>query len=265
MIVTSEQTIMRIVRGVRVVVVCAAGSILAACSGDKSTSPSTQSVSLTQALSEMSRPELGTLSGMATGVAVPGFPALMPSDCAYQPSTQSFACATVTVSGLTIVRSYALLALGGATQSQYDPASTDGVRTSTHAKGTITGPVSTFTIDDQRDLILTGLLSTTHVLNGSSVTHVDGAITANSSTSIPISSTITTTIANLTLSPGTKYPTSGTITTDITDQAASFSHNTTHMVATFNGSSTLSVTISSGSGTLRCSIDLSGVTKSSCS
>lgn len=254
---------MRIVRGVRVVVALAAGSILAACSGDKSTSPSTQSVSLTQALGEMSRPELGALSGMATGVSVPAFPALVPSDCAYQPSTQSFACAPLTVSGLTIARSYALLSLGGATQSQYDPASTDGVRMSTRAKGTITGPISTLTIDDQRDLVLTGLLSSTHVLNGSSVTHMGGAITA-SGTSIPISSTITTTIANLTLPTGTKYPTSGTITTDVTDQTASFSQDAMHMVATFNGGSTLSVTISIGLETLRCSIDLSGTAKSSC-
>jgi hypothetical protein len=170
----------------------------------------------------------------------------------------------VTVSGLTITRSYALLALGGATQSQYDPASTDGVRTSTHAKGAITGPISTFTIDDQRDLVLTGLLSSTHVLNGSSVTRMNGAFTAANGTSLPISSTVTTTIANLTLPTGAKYPTSGTITTDVTDQTASLSLGGMHMVATFNGSGTLSVTMSIGLKTLQCSIDLSDTAKSSC-
>jgi hypothetical protein len=254
---------MRPVRRVRVVATITAGLILAACSGDKSTSPSTSSVSLTQALSEMSRPELGALGTMAMGTSVPIGPALVPSDCAYQSSVQSFTCAPVTVGGVTLTRSYALLTLGGATQSQYDPTSTDGVRTNTHAKGTLTGSGSTLTIDDQRELVLTGLLSSTHVFNGTSVTHLDGTL-AGTGTPISTSSTITTTIANLTLPTGAKYPTSGTITTDVTEPFAALPQYTTHIVATFDGSSTLSVTVTSRIGTTRCSIDLSGTAKPSC-
>jgi hypothetical protein len=255
---------MRVVRDIPIVVAFAAGSILAACSGDKSTGPATApSVSLTQALSEMSLPELSTLSTMAIGTSVPVSPALVPSDCAYQSGTQSFTCAPVTVGGLTTTRSYALFALGGAPQSQYDPASTDGVRTNTETKGTLAAATSTFTIDDQRVLMLTGLLSSTHVLNGSSVTHVSGT-TTGSGTPIVMNSTIITTIAGLTLPTGAKYPTSGTITTDLTGQAASLPQYTTHMVATFNGTSTLSIAISGFGGTVRCNVDLSGTAPPSC-
>jgi hypothetical protein len=254
---------MRPARRVRVAAAITAGSILAACSGDKSTSPSTSSVSLTQALSEMSRPELGALGTIAIGTSVPVGPTLVPSDCAYQSSAQTFTCAPVTVGGVSVTRSYALLTLGGAPQSQYDPTSTDGVRTNTHVKGTLTESGSTFTIDDQRELVLTGLLSSTHVLNGTSVTHVDGTL-AGTGTPVSSSSTVTTKIANLTLPTGAKYPTSGTITTDVAEQFASLPQYTMHIVATFDGSSTLSVAMTSGIGTTRCSIDLSGTAKPSC-
>src|SRR5438270_3824763 len=128
---------MRIIHRIRVAAVIAVGSILAACSGDKSTGPSpSSSATLGQALSEMSLPQLSAL-GASLVAPVPALPALSPSGCTYDPSSQSFACGVVTLNGLTLSSSYALLALGGAPQSQFDPSTTDGVRTRTHLAGTI--------------------------------------------------------------------------------------------------------------------------------
>lgn len=259
---------MSLAHRIRVAAALAAGSTFAACNGDNSTGPldtgaAIPSAVLTQALSEMSRPELVAFGAMAIAAPVPSLPALSPSACAYDASTQHFACGSVTVSGLSLTRSYALLTAGGATQSRYDAATTDGVLTDSRLMGTITTPGSTFSIDDQRQLVLTGLLSSTHVLNGSSITHVDGAVTSGGMP-ISVSSTIKVTIADVTLPAGAKYPASGTITADATQQVASLRPQATHMVATFNGSSTLSITITGGPAIARCTVDLASAVIPSC-
>lgn len=256
---------MRFSYRVRLAALLAAGSTLAACRGDSGTGPSDvgPSVSLTQALMDMSRPEVGVLGSMAVLAPIPSLPVISPSGCSYAPSTQRFECGAITVSGLTLTRSYALLAADGTTQSRFDPATTDGVRTQSRATGTITSPGSVFTIDDRRELVMTGLRAPIRLLNGSAVTRIDGTVTG-AGTPIPLSNTITTTIANLAIPAGSGYPSGGTITVDVAEQVASFPAHTTHIVATFNGTSTLAVTVSGGPAIVRCTLDLSGAKPSSC-
>jgi hypothetical protein len=248
---------MRIIRRIRVAAI-AVGSILAACSGDKSTGPSPSSSALLgQALSEMSLPQLNIL-GVRLVAPVADFPSLSPSDCTYDPSSQSFACGAKTLNGFTLTSSYALLALGGATQSQFDPSTTDGVRTRTHLAGTVAMPTGTITIDDQRELVLTGLLSSTHVINGTGVTHTVGTVNAGA-TPIPMSSTLTTSVVGLTIPNGARYPTAGTMTADVTRQLSTFPIHVTHFVAVFDGTSTISITVSGDGGPVfRCAVDLAG-------
>lgn len=255
---------MSIARRTRIAAVLTAGSILTACNGDRSTGPSEMSsASLSQVLSEMSRPELSAFSA-SMAAPMPIIPTLSPSACAYDQSRQSFSCGTVTVRGLDITSSYALLALGGTLQSRYDPATTDGVRTASRVAGTITSPGSTLRIDDQRELTLTGLLSSAPVLNGTSLTRAEGTI-GTGATAIPVSRTVTTRVVNLTIPVGAKYPTSGTLTVDITEQAGAFPTHTTHIAAAFDGTSMLSITASTDGGrTTQCSVSMAGTVMPTC-
>lgn len=241
------------------------GIVLAGCGGDRGTAPPpSPSVTLDQAIGEMDRPEFSLIGG---GVVVGSRSAsFAPSDCSYDPATQAFTCPTLTTpSGLTVARSYALLASDGTRQSRYDPASTDGVWTYTHITGTARTTTSLITSDDERQLTVTGLLSSVHVINGSSVSRFDATSTIGGITT-PSHIVSTTTIANVTIPVGARFPTSGTMTSDVVSDMPYLGHAvTTHMVATFDGTNILSIVISGeGITASRCTVDLSDLTKSTC-
>lgn len=235
----------------------AVGALLSACSSDSSVAPNRQPADLSQVLNEMALPSLSGATSLA-GAPVAGLPAVTPSSCTYSASTQSFACATVTVSGLTITQSFTLLDASGRPQSTFDAATTASVHLKSTIVGTITSDGTSMAIDQAQDLTLSGLLTGIHTLDGTSTTKLDGTVKSGS-TSVATTNTVTTTISKLVMPTDTaganSYPSSGTITVDVETLDNGFSA-TVHVQVTFNGTSKVGVVISSGLFTQHCIMDL---------
>src|SRR3954452_8560632 len=87
-------------------------ALAGACGSDSSTGPSSQPVTLDQAPAELSSPAL-TATPASWDAAGPALPAFVSSRCAYQASSQSFACTPVVASGVTVTQSFTLLDASG--------------------------------------------------------------------------------------------------------------------------------------------------------
>jgi hypothetical protein len=186
-------------------------------------------------------------------------PSSSASSCAFSATDQRFDCAPVTVNGLTITRSYALLDASGHSLSIANPAAIAAIHSITDIKGTLAGTGTTgtsMTIDRHEDATLTDLLATTHVLNGTATQKLDFAASG-----LTFSSNETSTTANLRLpqpTATTHWPLGGTITTDRTMTVSGLAGTTTsHEVLTFDGTSVMTLTRTSGSVTMTCKFDLS--------
>lgn len=236
----------------------ALGAIISACSSDSSVAPNRQPASLDQAWREMTLPLL-TGAGSLSGIPAPSIAATLPSSCSYSASTQSFACPSVTVSGLTITRSYTLLDASGRSQPAFDAATTASVRAKTTTVGTINSEGTSLTIDQTQELTLSGLLTGTHTLDGTSTAQVTGTVKSGLITST-VASAVTTSIVKLVVSSAaagaTAYPASGTITVDVVTTTDNALSTTVHFQMTFNGTSKVSVVISSALATTHCTLDL---------
>jgi hypothetical protein len=244
---------MNAIRQFRVVVLVLVSAIVSACGSDSSVAPDRRPADLGEVLTEMSLPSF-------TGAIVPELSmmpsasTLTPSSCSYSGTSQSFVCPVVTVSGLTLTRSFTLLTASGTPQSQFDPTATAAVRTSSTMAGTIASDGITFTLDGHEELTLSGLLTGIHVLNGTSVMNMHGT---DASSSGPFAMSITTTIDKLVLpaTPADKWPKSGSILMDLTDNFDGTSM-TMHMQMTFNGTSKVLAVMTSDGFTTRCTVDL---------
>jgi hypothetical protein len=250
----------------------ALAAIVVGCSTDSSLGPSTnQAMTLSQILSEMSLPALSGVASTLSPAAAASAATPVPSTCSYSTSSQSFICPTaVMANGLTVTQSYTLLDASGKPQSQFDPGTTAAVRTKMSAAGTVTftGSTSgTLTIDQQEDMTFSGLLTSTHVLNGLGTVHMSGAISTGTTTT-PANSTTTLTMTNLVLPPmngdAIAWPTSGTLTEDITSVDAGPLAVSTHLTMTFNGTSQVAVVITMGTITQRCTIDMAKTSALAC-
>ena len=259
------------------------GSLLAAmvaiagCRSSDATDPSSGSLDLSALISEMGVGS-GNVSGSVGvgGFVVPSSP-IVPSSCQYSASTQGFTCATLTSNGLTFNASFFLLDAAGHFQSEPDAATTNAIRTVSDLSGTVKldqgGSSGSMTLASHQDQTLSGLLADAHVLNGTTTTHSDIALTAP--TAMHAVSDSKSVSANVTLpkaGASNHWPTSGTMTTDATSTSQFGSQSvtgTTHSVLTFNGSSSVTVTttITSGSSsvTTTCKIDLAGGSVPFCS
>jgi hypothetical protein len=255
------------------VAVVALATIVVACSSDSPVAPSaSQATTLSQVLSEMTLPALSGVASTLSSAPVTSAATPVPSTCSYSASSQSFSCPTVAMAnGLTVTQSYTLLDASGKPQSQFDPGTTAAVRTKMSAAGTVTltGSTSgTLTIDQQQDMTFSGLLTSTHVLNGLGTVHMSGAISTGTTTT-PANSTTTMTTTNLVLPPmngdAIAWPTSGTLTEDMTNvDAGSPVVVSTHLTMTFNGTSQVAVVITIGTNTQRCTIDMAKTSALAC-
>ena len=234
----------------------ALATLATACGSDSSTAPSSQAVTLEQALAELSSPVLSD----ATAAFLPGtpaLPALALSRCTYQASTQSFACTPVVSSGLTVTQSFTLLDGSGAPQSAFDKGSTSAVRANTVVAGTLQDGPDQVTVDGQQELTLSGLRTATHTLDGTSTMHL-----ASADSGFTSEITVNTTIAGLKLPPLTAdgaraWPAAGTITTEISESFGGDTPDVLQIKITFNGTSKVTVTMTvPGSGAATCTIDL---------
>ena len=250
----------------------ALAAIMVGCSTDSSLGPSTnQTMTLSQLLSQMNLSALSGVTSTLSPAAAASAATPVPSTCSYSASSQSFICPTVVMAnGLTVTQSYTLLDASGKPQSQFDPGTTAAVRTKMSAAGTLTltGSTSgTLTIDQQQDMTFSGLLTSTHVLNGLSTVHMSGAISTGTTTT-PTNSTLTMTTTNLVLPPvngdAIAWPTSGTLTEDMTNGDAGSPALSTHLTMTFNGTSQVAVVITIGTTTQRCTIDMAKTSALAC-
>ena len=260
--------------------VAASALAMAGCRSSDSTGPSSgNTLDLSSLISEMGAASLGAGASTAGvvgigGFAVPTMPPVVPSSCQYSASVQGFTCAAFTSNGITVNTTLFLLDAAGHFQSQPDAATTAAIRTVTDLQGTMkldqSGTGTSVTLSSHQDLTLSGLLTDTHIMNGSSTSHSDVVLSGQSALhGVTDTKTVTT---NLTMPKSSRWPTSGTVTTDATtsSQLGSVSvAGTTHSVLTFNGSSVVTVitTITAGSSpfSTTCKIDLSGASAPVCS
>lgn len=230
----------------RLALAAAAALLAGACSD--ATAPA-RSTDLPTALAELS---LGNVlpPSMSVGAQLP---ALSPSaSCPYDAARQLFACAPVTVNGVTVTQGYTLLTASGTPQAAFDAASTAAIRSDMTAAGLRRDATDSLAIDARQSLTLSGLLTGRHVLDGTQNAHLKGT-----SAGVPLDETMVTTIAGL-LPPanGARYPGGGTVTTTITDASTSSGSFTVIMTIVFNGTSKVDVTISGGSFSTHCIVDL---------
>jgi hypothetical protein len=262
-----------------------ATALVAGCHSDSPSGPATQqqnTIDLATIFSEMAVGRVNSVPGASSIIAVPsiaGVPVLAPAGCPYSASTQSFICPTVTSGGLTWDISYFLYDAAGHAQSQADAGTTAAVRTVVDTKGTTSPPPAngisaTVVLSDHSDLTMSGLLTTTHKLNGNGTSHYD--MTLSGAASLHAVIDMTTATNNVVLpvqSDATTpaWPSSGTITTD-TKSVTTIGNvgavtTTSHAVITFNGTSTATIvyTTSLSSTITTCKVDLTGKTTPVCS
>jgi hypothetical protein len=240
----------------RVILALALAIFSAACGSDSSTAPNVQPVTLDQALSELSTPALSATAASfdATG---PALPALAASRCAYQASSQSFACTPIVANGVTVTQSFTLLDASGATQAAFDQASTSAVRANTTVAGTLQEGELQLAVNGQQELTLSGLRTATHTLDGTSTVHV--ASIAGSG--LPFETTVTTTITGLKLQAPTAdgthpWPTAGTVVVETSNSIGGAPPAVIRATITFSGTSKVTVTLTGPGVSGTCTIDL---------
>jgi hypothetical protein len=237
-----------------------------ACGGD-STGPSYPPATLNQALAELSIPALGAGGPSFVDVGT-GAPSLDPTKCPYSAAVQSFVCAPLSESGLTINQSFTLLSGSGAKQSAFDPASTNAVRANLTVAGTLVEQGTSLNVNGQQELTLSGLVSGPHVLNGTSTLTVAGTVNDGTAT-YPVNITVATSVANLVLpahegGSAPVWPSSGTLTVDVNGSIGPLAVSQARTVITFSGTSTVNVTMSGGGLSKSCKVDLA-ITEAVCS
>ena len=199
------------------------------------------------------------------GIATP--PLTVPSSCSYDGVSRSFVCPSVSVTGLTVSRSFTLYDASDNPQTAFDRTTTAAARMTTSLAGTVASGGTTLAIEEQQDMKVSGLLTGVHTLNGSSLIHVNGTV-ATGATTTPIVSTVAITISNLAVpreSTGpNRFPASGTVTALTEATYGALPKMTVGTTITFNGTSRAAVTVNVNGLTTHCTVDLSSATVALC-
>ena len=233
------------------------------------------SLDVNSVIAQTAKGDLSSFVGARAAIGLPGvtMPNFDPASCPFLASDQSFTCAPRTEGSLTYNLKYFLYDQNGQPLAAVNPTTTSSVRTVVDVSGAVSGANGTgsgsVAINHHSDMMLSGLLSTTKSLSGTSRDR-DTVITTNGSTTIHTAIDATSTTTNVVLPANTSnpYPASGSITTDIAGSStlgSVFSTNTTaHGVLTFNGTKMASLTFTLGGSTKTCQIDLSGSSAPKC-
>ena len=243
------------VRRPHAILALALATLAAACGADSSTAPAAP-VTLDQALSELSTPVLSSATGLFDS-GTPTLPALAASRCAFQASSQSFACTPLVANGITVTQSFTLLDGSGASQSAFDQATTSAVRTNTAVTGTFQDGAEQFSIDGQQQLTLSGLRESIHTLDGTTTVHV----VSNGGGGLPFETNVTMTITGLKLQPPTAdgthpWPKAGTIVVENSTVLGDASPAVVRATITFNGTSKVTVNLVGPGVSGTCTVDL---------
>ncbi|MDB4874516.1 MAG: hypothetical protein JWM41_962 [Gemmatimonadetes bacterium] len=259
-----------------------ATALLAGCGSDSPTSPAAhQPVDLAAIIAQSSSGGINSIAGASTLASIPttlGAPAIVPSVCTYSSTTTGFTCPPINTAGVTFNITYYLADAAGHSQSQVDVNTTASVRTVTDASGTIAVPSTpgtgtTIALTNHSDMTLSGLLTTSRLLNGRTAGHFD--VTTTPATGPAVHSIVndTSVTANVAFPAAanttSSWPTSGTITSDThtttTVPVLGSVNATVHSVITFNGTNHPTMTVSVGGVPVTCTLDLSGQTAPTCS
>lgn len=247
----------------------AAAAMLAGCGGDSSVATTTTPADLPQVFREMNLAALSGATTAAAGIAGPSAPLSggIPTGCSYALASQSFVCAPLTQGGITISLSYTLLNASGGSLASFEPAALAAVRTQSTIDGTQRTGGDSLVIVGRQDQTLSGLQTSKHVLNGTSMRTLSGTFGLGSGRFIPDAEPITMTMKSTTTdlvipanAAANTYPASGTIALEQAMTLRNLPPFTTRIVLTFNGTSKVKVTID-GVAVSGCStIDLSSTT-----
>jgi hypothetical protein len=176
--------------------------------------------------------------------------------CRYSGSSRSFVCPIRSLGDMTFATSFQLTNSNNITQSEFDPGSSDALRTTTTVSGrSLTSGTSVSTMTARDSQVLSGLQSGIHALNGTgtSVFTVTNGSTATSTTMVE-------TTADLILGArGTQnpYPTSGSITTLVySGTSAVAAALLATVTSTFNGTQHVQLRIETGGVTQTCTVDV---------
>jgi hypothetical protein len=233
-------------------------TFLGACASSDTTSPTVDVNAL------VDQTGVAGYAAASLSASVPGVTATVPtsstgaSSCVYSSANQRFECAPVTVNGVTITRSYALLDASGHALSTPNPTAIASIHSITDIKGTMSGTATSaasMTIDRHEDATMSELQAATHVLNGTATQTLSFAASGSS-----YGSNETSTTANLKIPKPTAashWPLGGTITTDrIISVGGTAAAIASHEVLAFDGTSVMTLTRTSGGVTMTCKIDL---------
>jgi hypothetical protein len=225
---------------------CAA---LVACGDDPTSSPVSQTANVDALLSEVGASQSLSNFGMTLGGAVALSIAAQSSyNCPYSAPSKTFICPDRTVQGLTFKNYYQLLDPSDAPQSAFNTSTTAAIRTVSDVSGTInlTVPIA---VTGHNEQTLSGLLTSSHVLNGTGTSTQTMSLTTT-----PLTLTTAETISNL-VQPknGHKSPESGTISVEMSSGTSGV---TSRITMSFNGTSTVTMEMTFGGTTRTCTMDL---------
>lgn len=184
--------------------------------------------------------------------------------CGYVAASESFVCPVITSDGMRLERSYILLDAAGNRQAAFSPTTTAAVRTTMHISGRSTEAGSDFTFDELDDRTVSGLLTSRHVLDGTSTMSMSGTMPAPGSTSAMMRGSQTTKIESLVLpSRDNRWPGPGTMTMDGMMAFGSY-ESPLHMRALFTGTRCVTITVGDGAWSDTFTIDLANPDAASC-
>jgi hypothetical protein len=232
-----------------------------ACASADALASKTPPSTLDAALADVDNPSLEFVEAWFSGVGVVS-PAIDPGRCPFDATSQYFVCAPLTATGLTLSQRFTLLGAGGARQSAFGETTTTGLHLENSVSGTWAPDATTTTVDGQQTLDLTGLGSSKHTLNGTSLT-LTSLVDPNNRAGSPVQTERKTTVTDLVIpvvvaGAPTPWPLSGMI--DVRSRSVDALGNVSVSIYSmkFDGSSivTLTMTVPGGIQTCRSNIAL---------
>jgi hypothetical protein len=223
-------------------------ALTGACSSD-STGPGAPAASLEQVFSEASLSSLSAFTGSFT--PVPASLTTLPPPSTCEPAGGGYFCPTVTISGVMVNRKFIMYDAQGVVQPQFISGTTEKVRFESTGHGDVTSGTNSYTVDQAQTLVLSGLTTSTHYLNGTSA----WSVTQRPATGVTVTTAVVT-FNNLELPKESGgYPGSGSMDLTLTSTPVSARMLQAHLA--FNGTSKVAVTGNIGGLPLPpCTLDL---------
>jgi len=229
-------------------------ALVAVFAGCESSDPVTPQVDVDAALSQLDA-GASTYGGFGLGATLPS-PGTHASDCTFDAPSGFFKCAPVNSNGVAFNRQFQLLDATGAPLSSVNPLMVASIRSVTDVEGsfqpTASDPV-TFDIKRHDDATLSGIQSTSRVLNGTATQDLVASVEGSSLT---MNDTTVTTQLLLPSTPQQKYPLGGKVVSSGTMTEPGSAAEKYRIEVAFDGTSVVTVKYMFGSTTLTCKVNM---------